>query len=110
MPPDTGFWNDRSTTICSGVVYDSHAQADPRAALANLAVPAAGRTGNSELVEAAVAAKEIRADVDADELLGAVASLCMSAHNAGPGRAERMVALLLDGLRFGVDASKNAPF
>jgi hypothetical protein len=61
------------------------------------------------LVEMAVAAKEIRADVDADELLGAVASLCMSAHNAGPGRAERMLALLLDGLRFGVDASKNAP-
>ena len=33
--------------------------------------------------------------------LGAVASLCMSAHNDGPGRAERMVALLVDGLRYG---------
>ena len=53
------------------------------------------------LLEAAVAAGEVRADVDADELLGAVASLCMSAHNAGPGRAERMVALLVDGLRYG---------
>ena len=31
---------------------------------------------------------------------GAVASLGMSAHNAGPGRAERMVALLVDGLRY----------
>ena len=41
----------------------------------------------------------MRADVDADELLGAVASLCMSTHNDGPGRAERMVALLVDGLR-----------
>ncbi len=52
------------------------------------------------LLAAAVAAGEVRADVDADELLGAVASLCMSAHNAGPGRAERMVALLVDGLRY----------
>ena len=53
------------------------------------------------LLEAATAAGEVRADVDADELLGAVASLCMSAHNAGSGRAERMVALLVDGLRHG---------
>ncbi len=40
------------------------------------------------LLDAATTAGEVRADVDADELLGAVASLCMSAHNAGPGRAE----------------------
>jgi hypothetical protein len=32
----------------------------------------------------------VRADVDAGELLGAVASLCMSVRNAGAGRAERM--------------------
>ena len=57
------------------------------------------------LLKAAVAAGEVRADVDADELLGAVASLCMSAHNAGPGRAERMVALLVDGLRYGANPS-----
>ena len=61
------------------------------------------------LVEAAVAAGDIRADVDADELIGAVASLCMSAYNAGPGRAERMVALLLDGLRYGANPSEIAP-
>jgi AcrR family transcriptional regulator len=53
------------------------------------------------LLDSAVAAGKVRADVDADELLGAVASLCMSAHNAGPDRAERMVALLVDGLRYG---------
>jgi AcrR family transcriptional regulator len=53
------------------------------------------------LLAAAVAAGEVRADVDADDLLSAVASLCMSAHNAGSGRAERMVALLADGLRHG---------
>jgi AcrR family transcriptional regulator len=53
------------------------------------------------LLKAAIAAGEVRADADADDLLSAAASLCMSAHNAGPGRAERMVALLVDGLRFG---------
>ena len=57
------------------------------------------------LLEAAVAAGEVRPDVDADDLLGAAASLCMSAHNAGPGRAERMVALLVDGLRYGASPS-----
>jgi AcrR family transcriptional regulator len=51
------------------------------------------------LLEAANAVGKVRADVDADEFLGAVASLCMSAYNVGPGRAERMVALLVDGLR-----------
>jgi AcrR family transcriptional regulator len=59
------------------------------------------------LLEAATAAGEVRADVDADDLLGAVASLCMSAQNAGPGRAERMVALLIDGLRYGASPSSN---
>ena len=53
------------------------------------------------LLEAAAAQGEVRADVDAEEVLGAVASLCMSTYNAGPGRAERMVALLVDGLRYG---------
>jgi AcrR family transcriptional regulator len=51
------------------------------------------------LLESAVAAGEIRADVDSDDLLRAVASLCMSAYNDKPGHAQRMVALLADGLR-----------
>ena len=53
------------------------------------------------LLETANAAGEVRADVEAEELLGAAASLCMSAQNAKSGRAERMVALLVDGLRHG---------
>jgi AcrR family transcriptional regulator len=52
------------------------------------------------LLAAASAAGEIRADVNADDLLAAAASLCMSTHYDGPGRAERMVALLVDGLRY----------
>lgn len=61
------------------------------------------------LLEAAVAAGEVRADIDADELLGAAGSLCMSSYNAGSGRAERMVALLVDGLRHRVNPSVNSP-
>jgi hypothetical protein len=53
------------------------------------------------LLAAASAAGEVRADVDADELLSAVASLCMSARDDRPVHAERMVALLVDGLRYG---------
>ena len=53
------------------------------------------------LLESAVAAGEVRSDVDADDILGAVASLCSSAYNDGGGRAERMVALFADGLRYG---------
>ncbi len=51
------------------------------------------------LLQSAAAAGEVRADVDAEDLLGAVASLCMPAHD--DGHARRMVALLADGLRYG---------
>jgi AcrR family transcriptional regulator len=61
------------------------------------------------LLGLAVAAGEVRRDIDADDLLSAVASLCMSPQNAGPGRAERMVALLVDGLRYGASRSENTP-
>ena len=59
------------------------------------------------LLEAAVAAGEVRADVEPDELLSAVASLCMPAHNEKPAHARRMVALLVDGLRYGAISSVN---
>ncbi|MEJ0041495.1 MAG: hypothetical protein WDM81_04525 [Rhizomicrobium sp.] len=38
-----------------------------------------------------------------------MASLCMSAHNDGPGRAERMIALLVDGLRYRAGRSASPP-
>ena len=53
------------------------------------------------LLESAVTAGEVRTDVDSDDLLGAVASLCMSARD--DGNARRMVAILVDGLRCGID-------
>jgi AcrR family transcriptional regulator len=61
------------------------------------------------LLDAAVAAGEVRADVDADDLLNAVANLCRRAHDEDPDRARRMVALLVDGLRYGAKPSVNTP-
>jgi len=57
------------------------------------------------LLESAVAAGEIRKDVEADDLVHAVASLCMAAQD--DGRAQRMVALLVDGLRCGMRPSRG---
>jgi AcrR family transcriptional regulator len=53
------------------------------------------------LLQSATAAGEVRGDVAAEDLLGAVASLCMHAFERGPDHARRMVALLVDGLRYG---------
>ena len=53
------------------------------------------------LLGSAAAAGEVRTDIAAWDLLGAVASLCMHAYDQGPEHARRMVALLVDGLRYG---------
>jgi AcrR family transcriptional regulator len=57
------------------------------------------------LLDAAAVAGEIRADVDPEDLFSAVASLSMSAHDDGSSQAQRMVALLVDGLRYGAKAA-----
>ena len=56
------------------------------------------------LLDAAAGAGEVRAVVSAEELLGAVASLCLHAYKQGAEHARRMVALLVDGLRYGAGA------
>jgi AcrR family transcriptional regulator len=60
------------------------------------------------LLEAAAAAGEVRSDVEPEELLNAVARLCMHTREERPDHAERMVALLVDGLRFGASPSTKA--
>ena len=60
------------------------------------------------LLDAAVAAGEVRPDADANELLSAVASLSASAYLAGAGQARRMVSLLVDGLRYGAPMPGDA--
>src|SRR5882762_1243814 len=52
------------------------------------------------LLKSAASAGLVRPDITAEELLGAVASLCMHAYAQGPQHARRMVSLLVDGLRY----------
>lgn len=52
------------------------------------------------LLDRAVSAGEIRGDIDADDFLTAVGRLCMSTHDGGTDQVRRMVALLVDGLRY----------
>lgn len=56
------------------------------------------RPALQRLLSSASAARRIRSDITADELLGAIARLSMS-DSAEPAQAQRMVALLADGLR-----------
>jgi AcrR family transcriptional regulator len=58
----------------------------------------------ASLLEAAIASGEIRAGISARDLLHAVASLCMPVPEEGPAYSQRMVALLIDGLRYGAEA------
>ena len=51
------------------------------------------------LFDAAVAAGQVRADIDAAEILCAVSTLCMSTYDGNPDHAKQMTAYLLQGLR-----------
>jgi AcrR family transcriptional regulator len=53
------------------------------------------------LLDTAVTAGEVRAGVEPLDLLRAVGNLCLPAHEDGPGHAQRMIDLLVDGLRYG---------
>jgi AcrR family transcriptional regulator len=57
------------------------------------------------LLDAATTAGETRNDVNAEDLLYAVAGLCMSAKEESPDRVRDMVGLLVDGLRYGANLS-----
>jgi AcrR family transcriptional regulator len=58
------------------------------------------------LLAAAAADGDIRADVGADDLLRAVALLCQPVSDQGLDYSQRMVALLVDGLRYGAGAGR----
>ncbi len=73
---------------------------DPLPAYFNERLKPAFRT----LFDTALRAGEIHADVDASDLLSAVTNLC---HDEDPNRARRMVALFIDGLRYGAKPQTN---
>ncbi len=53
------------------------------------------------LLNSAIASGAIRTGIKGEELLHAVANLCRVSHEKEPAYARRMVALLVDGLRYG---------
>jgi AcrR family transcriptional regulator len=59
------------------------------------------------LLEAAAATGDIRADISAEDLLHAVAHLCQPAPGEGVDYSRRMVALLVDGLRYGAGPQRS---
>jgi len=61
------------------------------------------------LLDTAVAAGEVRADVDADDLINTISNLSRQSHDDDPDRARRMVAIFIDGLRYGAKPSGNIP-
>ncbi len=61
------------------------------------------------LLDAAVAAGRIRDGVDPHDLLGAVSNLCIPPPGTeDTARAHRMVALLVDGLRYGAEPERSS--
>ena len=58
------------------------------------------------LLEAAAARGEIRSDISPKSLLRAVANLCMPTAGEGVAYSQRMVGLLIDGLRYGAETSR----
>ena len=59
------------------------------------------------LLEAAIASGEIRAGISAKDLLYAVANLCLPGADEGAPYSQRMVALLIDGMRYDTDTSQS---
>ncbi len=62
-----------------------------------------------KLLNAAIATGKIRGDVDGNDILFAIASLCMSPYSEGQEHTLRMVSLLIDGLRYmpGIDSGSS---
>jgi AcrR family transcriptional regulator len=64
------------------------------------------RPALTTLLGAAATAGDIRTDIDPRDLLQAVANLCLPADD-DPDHVHRMVALLIDGLRYGANPGQN---
>ena len=60
----------------------------------------------ASLLEAASASGEVRAGISPKDLLYAIASLCLPMGDDGLAYSQRMVGLLIDGLRYGAEGGR----
>jgi AcrR family transcriptional regulator len=63
------------------------------------------RAALGALVSAAVESGAIRSDTDPEDVLRALSGICMASDLPGADRTERLIDLIVDGLRFGAPAS-----
>ena len=56
-----------------------------------------------KLLDGAIAAKAVRSDIDAEELFWTVATMCRGPYGEKPAYADKMVDILIDGLRYGAN-------
>lgn len=61
------------------------------------------------LLDNAIAAGAVRPGIQAADLLRAVSTLCQGPHGEGTAYAKKMVALIVDGLRYGASADIDRP-
>ncbi|MEU8357143.1 helix-turn-helix domain-containing protein [Nonomuraea sp. NPDC048882] len=76
-------------------------------ACADVAPELSAAYGPGAALDAAAAHGEIGDGVSPEELLYAVGHLCLPVEGDGAGHSRRMVALLIDGLRFRADSSRS---
>jgi AcrR family transcriptional regulator len=60
-----------------------------------------------ELLDGAIAVKAVRSDIDAEELLWTVATMCRGPYGEKPAYAGKMVDVLIDGLRYGANPKEQ---
>ncbi len=60
-----------------------------------------------KLLDSAVAVKAVRSDIDAEELLWTVATMCRGPYGEKPAYAGKMVDVLIDGLRYGANPKEH---
>ena len=53
--------------------------------------------------DAVSAVKAVRSDIDAEELFWTVATMCRGPYGERPAYADKMVDVLIDGLRYGAN-------
>src|SRR5258705_257620 len=106
IPASSALWMMRAESSWSGLPMDVPSASAQRN-IGSLLEAAQAVFSNSRL-DAAAATGEIRADISARDLLRAVALLCTPVSDEGIAYSQRMVTLLIDGLRYAAELQRSS--